>query len=318
MISRLIHKLISRVSKALGKNKISILIYHQVLEKTDSMRPSEPNAEVFRWHMKLIKKYYHPLSIPEALSHLANDTLPANAICVTFDDGYINNLDVACPILKEFGIPASVYIATAFIEGENMWNDRIIDLVAKPELFSINLSALGENSVELGETTTRVLVAQKLINKIKYKPYKERKNLINTLYNDNNVTENSRRMMSVNQIIELANYNIEIGAHTAEHPILNVLNESEQRLQIKQSKERLTEILGSQVKGFAYPNGKIDIDYDTRTRNIVEDLGFDYAVSTNWGVSDKQSDKYQLNRFSPWDKTPVKFHFRLMRNIIGR
>ena len=68
---------------------------------------------------------------------------------------------------------------------------------------------------------------------------------------------------------------------------------------------------------FAYPNGKQRSDYNSDTRDIVESVGFKLAVTTNWGISTINTDRFQLNRFSPWDKEPSKYHLRLIRNALG-
>ncbi len=313
----LIHHLLSFAGKIFANNKLSILIYHQVFVEKDAMRPSEPDAETFTWQMWLISKHFTPLSITDALKHLEQDTLPANAICVTFDDGYINNLEIAAPILQRFNIPATVYIATAFSYGENMWNDRLIDLVSSPQLQSLNLNSINEGTIELTDVEERNKAAQYLIGKIKYLPIEERKCTITQLYLTNSIAEQPRKMMSADQVKQLHSMGIEIGAHTVDHPILKVLNEVEQSQQISNSKKVLEQWLGEKVKGFAYPNGKLGVDYDKCTRDIVEQQGFEYAVSTNWGASTDKTDKYQLNRFTPWDKTPLKFHLRLLRNLLG-
>lgn len=312
----LMHKLLAVAGGLLAKNKLSILIYHQVFAQTDPMRPSEPDADTFRWQMELISEYFTPLSISAALQHLENETLPKNAVCITFDDGYLNNLQVAAPILNELHIPTTVYIATVFSAGENMWNDRLIDLVAMPEITLLDLSAIGQASAVLSNVPSRITAAQALIKKIKYLPVSERKAIIDQLYVRNQVQEAPRRMMLPGEIKALRALGIEIGAHTVDHPILAVLDDAEQYRQISQSKATLETWLGEPVTGFAYPNGKINHDYNAISRDIVADLKFDYAVSTNWGVTTKNSDKFQLNRFTPWDTSPLKFHLRLLRNLL--
>ena len=311
----IIHKLLSIAGKIFARNKLNILIYHQVFVEKDAMRPSEPDLKTFTWQMQLISQYFTPLSISEALKHLENDTLPANAICVTFDDGYRNNLDVAAPVLQQFKIPATVYIATGFTHGENMFNDRVIDLIADESLLTLKLSALDTKPIALHNTENRIKAAHYVLAKIKYLPIAERTKLIDVLYQDNNAQEYPTRMLSAEQIKQLHEKGVEIGAHTVEHPILKVLEPEDQKQQIRESKETLEQWLDKEVSGFAYPNGKVSEDYDLTTKSIVETLGFDYAVSTNWGKTTKNSDKYQLNRFTPWDKTPLKFQLRLLRNL---
>lgn len=311
----LIHQLLSSAGKIVSKGKLSILIYHQVFSERDPMRASEPDAATFRWQMELVKKYFHPLSVSAALSHIEHDTLPRNAVCITFDDGYLNNLEVAAPILKALEIPATVYVATAFSFGENMWNDRLIDLVAANEITTLTLGAFNEDSIELGDINHRVSIAHNLIRKTKYLPFQQRKTLIDELYLENQISERPRKMLSSEQLKQLQESGIEVGAHTVNHPILKVLDKTEQFAQIQQSKQALEQMIGCKVTGFAYPNGKVDVDYNQATRAMVEEVGFDYAVSTNWGISNKQTDKFQLKRFTPWDKTPLKFHLRLIRNL---
>jgi len=311
-----LNHVLSFAGKVFARNRLNILIYHQVFAKKNAMRPSEPDAETFAWQMQLINKHFTPLSISAALKHLEQGTLPANAICVTFDDGYINNLEIAAPILQQLNIPATVYIATGFSDGENMFNDRVIDLLANETLSILSLIAIKEQPAELESTEKRIKVAHHILAKIKYLPIAERKTLIDALYQENNAQECPRKMMSAIQIKQLRSMGIEIGAHTVEHPILKVLEPREQQQQIIESKKVLAKILGEEIKGFAYPNGKIEDDYDLTTKAIVEELAFDYAVSTNWGITTKDSDKFQLNRFTPWDDKPWKFHLRLLLNSL--
>ncbi|REL37248.1 polysaccharide deacetylase [Thalassotalea euphylliae] len=278
------------------------------------MRPSEPFAEEFDWQMQLVAKYYTPISLSDAIKALKSDTLPDNAICVTFDDGYLNNLTVAEPILRKYGIPATVYVATGYSGGSNMFNDRILDLIGDTQHAQFNLSAVGIEKQSVNDTQSRIRLAHKIIGKIKYLHFDERNEVVDRLYRDNQAQEYDARMMTPAQIQELAFKGVEIGAHTQDHPILASLDVEEQQRQIVASKEALEIILSQPVKHFAYPNGKLNDDYSEQTADIVKTLGFDSAVSTHWGISTVASDFHQMRRFTPWDATPVKFHLRMMLN----
>jgi hypothetical protein len=87
------------------------------------------------------------------------------------------------------------------------------------------------------------------------------------------------------------------------------------REEVVGSKQYLESILGDEVCCFAYPNGRPGIDYRMEHRDIVEIAGFDAAVSTNWGVASSLIDKWQLPRFTPWDRTPLRFMVRLLLNF---
>ncbi len=308
--------LMSKASALASRGKLSILIYHQVLEQAEACRPGEPDAMQFRWQMELVKKYFTPISLPEALDKLKTNTLPANAICVTFDDGYLNNLKVAQPILAELGIPATVYVATGFSAGANMWNDRLIDLIADLGRHNIDLSPIDLDKVTLKDADQRVSLIEEAIGKLKYLNLSERIERIDALYSLNEAKEYARKMMTPDEVKELYNRGINIGAHTVNHPILKVLDAEQQISEIRQSKEILESWLGKPVLDFAYPNGVEGRDFDEDTVQYVEDAGFRSAVVTDWGISKNDSSPYKLKRFTPWDKDASKFQLRLVRNLL--
>lgn len=313
----MLHWMLKQLSQLTSKNKLSILIYHQVFTQKDPMRPSEPDAAEFDWQMKLLKDNFNPLPLSEAITLLKMNKLPANSVCVTFDDGYLNNLTVAQPILAKYNIPATVYVATAFSQGGNMWNDRLIDLIGNANLSEFNLSALQLPNETVTDFASRRKLAYKLIPLIKYQDYQQRIAIINQLYADNQADEVADKMMTQEQVKQLAASGIEIGAHTVDHPILASQSAEQQQLQINQSKQQLEQWLQQTVVGFAYPNGKPIEDYPPSAVELVKQAGFDYAVSTSAGIATPTADFFQLNRFTPWDKTPAKFHLRMVRNILG-
>lgn len=308
--------LMSKTSALAGRGKLSILIYHQVLEQADPCRPGEPDANQFRWQMELVKKYFSPIALPDALEKLKSNSLPDNAICITFDDGYLNNLNVAQPILESLDIPATVYVATGFSNGVNMWNDRLIDLIADSDRNSIDLSPLELGSLRLTDAGQRVSAIELAIGKLKYLKLDERIAKIDALYSLNNAEEYARRMMSPDEVKRLSEKGINIGAHTVNHPILKVLDGEQQISEISRSKEELETWLGKPVLDFAYPNGVEGRDFDEATVRYVEQAGFRSAVVTDWGISNSDSSFYKLKRFTPWDKGASKFQLRLVRNLL--
>ena len=312
----LVHTLLKLAGKYLGKGRLSILIYHQVFAQQDVMRPSEPTAEMFEWQMNLLRQYYTPLSLTAALQALKENKLPENAVCVTFDDGYENNLTIAQPILAKYQIPATVYVATGFSKGQNMFNDRVLDLLGDVSYNQFDLSAVSLGTCLVSSQAERIALAHQVIAALKYLNYRERSDKVDQIYQANNAGEYPARMMTHEQIKVLANSGVEIGAHTHDHPILKTLSTQDQQQQLRQSKVELEELLSKPVKHFAYPNGKLDDDYSVTTVDLVAELGFESAVSTHWGVSGETSDVFQLKRFTPWDISPLRFDTRLRLNQI--
>jgi hypothetical protein len=77
----------------------------------------------------------------------------------------------------------------------------------------------------------------------------------------------------------------------------------------------LEQLLGERVGLFAYPNGKPGTDYSPESVQIVRELGFDAAVSTTWGAARSGTDPFQIPRFTPWDRSKLRFGARFAGNL---
>lgn len=297
-----------------NKQRFSILTYHRVLPAPDFMRPGEPAVSDFEWQMELLSKHFNPLSLTDALSLLEYGELPDRAVCVTFDDGYANNEELALPVLERFGIPATVFVATDFLNGGRMWNDTVIEALRNAEGNVFDLDSLGLGVYEIKNLEEKRKAAGIIIREIKHWPPGKRLEAVNTIEAMvGSLPEDM--MMSDDQVRHLNECGIEIGAHTKSHPILSTLDLEQVKSEVVDSKACLEQILNSPVRYFAYPNGRPGIDYRIEHRDLVEIAEFNAAVSTNWGVVSSLSDKWQLPRFTPWDKTPLRFMVRLLLNF---
>lgn len=307
----MIRRLMSVAGGLMSRGKLSILIYHQVLEAADPMRPSEPTAKDFEWQMQLLRKFFSPLPLSEALERLQAGTLPRNAVCVTFDDGYRNNLSIALPILTRYSIPATVYIASGFSCGQNMFNDRIRHLFSDSKKSEVRV----EDELWLPASwEDRRTLAASLIDKVKYRPVNERNSFIDDLYALNQALEEPSLMMSPGELRSLSEAGVEIGAHTQTHPILMRMEVPQQREELWSCKETLESWIDKPVRHLAYPNGKYGVDFDEQTMRCAIELGYASAVTTDWGVSHTDVDPYKIPRFTPWDTSPLRFQARLHLN----
>lgn len=297
---------------------LSILIYHRVLTAPDQMRPEEITAAEFDWHMQTLSRYFRVLPLSEAVRLLDSSGLPPRAACITFDDGYADNVTVALPILRKYGLPATVFVATGFLDGGLMWNDSIIESLRSYDGERLDLSSLGLGVYATDELTRRRASAMEIIRSCKYLPLPRRDEVVAEL------AVRARQlprdlMMSTEQLRGLPEQGIEIGGHTVSHPILTQLPPAEARQQIEDGRAGLAEILGQPPTLFAYPNGRRDIDYTREHIDMVRAAGFQAAVITNRGVAGPGSDPYQLPRFTPWDRTKLRFLYRMAwnaRNVI--
>lgn len=296
-----------------AEGRLSILIYHRVLPEEDFMRPNEPTIDAFTWQMELISRYFSPLSMTDALDLMEKGQLPNNAICVTFDDGYADNEEYALPVLQKWNVPATVFVSTGFMNGGRMWNDTIIEVLRNSD-DHICLESIGLGSYETITNDQKREAAVDIISRIKYMESSKRANITKLIESTATKKLPVDLMLNNEALLNLVKAGVEIGGHTVNHPILATLSNMEALDEIKQGKKILESIINKRVRYFAYPNGKPHQDYHLDQAEVVKNIGFDAAVTTEWGVSSTLSDKLQLARFTPWDKTPEKFMLRLLLN----
>lgn len=310
--------LLSLLSPAGKRARLSILIYHRVLPRPDALLPGDPDAALFRTQMQLLRRYFNPLSLSEAVSRLQAGTLPARAACVTFDDGYADNYTEALPILREAGVPATFFIATGYLNGGRMFNDTVIETVRRLPAGEHDLSAQGLGVRVIAGADSRMALIRDAVSQIKYLGIDERRDRAEAFAASLGVTPPDDLMMDTEQLRALARSGMGIGGHTVNHPILASLDPESARHEMRDGKETLEALLAQPVTLFAYPNGRPGKDYLPEHAAMAREIGFEAAVSTAWGASQRGSDIHQLPRFTPWDRAPAAFGMRLARNLMGR
>ncbi len=287
--------------------------YHRVVPKTDYMFPSSPSAERFERQLKRIRKFCTPLDLNDAVQRLKSGTLPPRAVSLTFDDGYANNLHIAAPLLKKYEIPATVFIAVDAVERGIMWNDLLIEAVRAAST-SISAEPLGLGKIELNGQD-RATIAHSLISKALNLETNERLQVAYQIYQKVTRRTPERQMLQPDEVPKLANYGISLGAHTVNHPILRSLSDDVARSEIAGSRDWIDEKCGVEARLFAYPNGKRGGDYDQRDVDLVQSLGFEGAVSADWGCASSRSPIFELPRFKPWEDDDIGFGLRLCKTV---
>jgi peptidoglycan/xylan/chitin deacetylase (PgdA/CDA1 family) len=298
-----------------SSGRLSILIFHRVLPHRDPLFPNEPIAPEFDGLLRHIKSRFNVLRLCDAAKRLHDDTLPSRALSITFDDGYADNLSIAAPILSRHGLSATVFISTGYLDGDSMWNDIVIAAFRSTQQTELDLTHLGLGKHVLGSLQHRRAAIQHVIGAIKYLPGGERERRVSQLLEASGVARPTGLMLMPHSVRSLVRLGLDIGAHTVTHPILAKLPPGEAWQEIVESKRRLKELVGDRVELFAYPNGKPDDDYGADHVRMVRDAGFSAAVSTAWGAASRASDVFQLPRFMPWTRNPLKFDLLMLRNL---
>jgi peptidoglycan/xylan/chitin deacetylase (PgdA/CDA1 family) len=314
----MIRPLLSVLSPAGERARLSVLIFHRVTPETDPLFPGEVDAARFDDICGWLRGWFTVLPLAQALASLQQGTLPARALAITFDDGYADNHDVALPILRRHGLTATFFIATGFLDGGRMWNDTLIESVRLTTRSSLDLDAAGLQGlrrVEVVSVEQKRAALASMIAVAKYLAPAERARAVLGVANQAGVEPPRDLMMSSQQVIALHRAGMTIGAHTVTHPILAKLDRAAAREEIDAGRRALEALTQSRVGLFAYPNGRPGEDYDARAVEIVRELGFDGAVSTAWGASTRWVDRYQVPRFTPWDRSRWRYGLRLAANL---
>ncbi|MCC6197659.1 MAG: polysaccharide deacetylase family protein [Burkholderiales bacterium] len=307
--------LLGALSGAGTRGRLSILIYHRVHAVADPMFPSEPDAARFETLVARLRQRFNVLPLDDAVARLQGGHLPSRALALTLDDGYADNLEVAAPILERHGVPATIFVATAYLHGRCMWNDIVIEACRTTTKRELDLGFAGLDICAVGDIGQRRTLADRLIDKLKYVTLDERDAAAARVARAAEVEPARNRMMTPAGVRALAGYGIAVGAHTCRHPILAETSDAVAWQEIAESRRVLEEIVGKPVTLFAYPNGKPGRDYRAQHVRMVREAGFTAAVSTAPGASSRASDVYQLPRFTPWRDSPMRFDLLMMQNL---
>jgi len=301
------------------RQTLTTLIFHRVLPAPDALRPGEPDPVRFGQLMRFIAGNFTVLPLSEAVDRLQNGTLPRRSCCITFDDGYADNLTIALPILEKYQLSATVFVATGYLDGGRMFNDAVIDAIALSRKDQLDLREPDLGLYPLGSNEEKLAAVNAILNRIKFSPPELRdQHVAGILEAAACGPLPTDIMLTSRQVKELAERGVEIGGHTVAHTILTTLDDERALEEIKMGKQQLEAITGKPVTSFAYPNGKPVRDYAEHHVPLVKAAGFERAVSTANGVGSLDSDIYQLPRYTPWGDSEFGWSLRMLANARGR
>lgn len=236
-------------------------------------------------------------------------SLPANSCVVTFDDGFLNNYEVATPILSNLGIPATFYISTGNItRGSIFWVDQLEIAFASAYSSGTKLLLTPQISdqnqiVDMGALSVAQIVSilDCIKSKLKIIHPQERDYYINDILNqvdekyfDNSRIDHDYRVMSWDQVREIdSNPLFTVGGHSVDHNIFSTMTPQEQEVEISTSIATLTDELGNFSGHYSYPEGKAK-HFSTTTERLLQQYGVKCCPSAIHGVA-SQSDQTLFN-----------------------
>lgn len=291
-----------------SRRRNRVLLYHRVVgddvaTATLDLLAGAIRRREFAAQMRFLARHYHVVAVDELLARRHE---PGNRIAVTFDDGYADNLEHALPVLRELGLPATIFVVTGYVGTERrFWWDvaarRILHNGPQP----LRLQA-GAESVTIGferGARSQLHAACEWLGRLDVADLEQ--------FANGDGRHGDDRVMTVDELRTLHAHNVTIEAHTKSHARLAGLQRSAVERELQDSKTMLEHALDRRVRYFAYPFGERD-DFDTETQDVVRQVGFEAAFAAYRGVVDKDTDLCAVPRV-PSNPDLDRFKLRLAR-----
>ena len=285
---------------ALPSRRLAILRYHAICGSdagyADPAICVSPGA--FERHIAYLSSNYAVLSLPEAVALLKRGaSLPRNAVAITFDDGYADNLEAA-RTLARYGATGTFYITAGCLAGEQpFWPAEVrllIDAVKRPVL--ILKAGQAEVTIPLRDDGDRRAAIRTVSKLFKSHPIPVRESLREQLRQAAGVAVVPSCMLTWDQLAEMDRLGMTIGSHTMTHPNLPNAGEADAWREIHDSKARLEHALGKAVTIFSYPNGGAERYMTPAVAGLVRKAGFEAATTSYNAFASARSDLYALER----------------------
>jgi peptidoglycan/xylan/chitin deacetylase (PgdA/CDA1 family) len=280
----------------LGVDQVCVLGLHRIVSEAEFQQSNAlpgmmMKEDTFVRLLEFVKGRFRVVPI-EDLKHAAI----APRCVFTFDDGWKDNYTNAFPWMRTQGIPATIFLVTGFIGGnDGFWVERVVaawkDPAERQKLLSsfANRQSNGVHLKDRGNSSRAAL--EDLVERLKRMPASERAQLIESMLPANG-HHSTDHMMTWDEVSEMSRAGIAFGAHTVTHPLLPYEDEVTADREIRESKLALEQKLQQPVRAFAYPNG----DWDASTRERVKEAGFEWAFTTQHGWYRYTRDPYTVPR----------------------
>jgi peptidoglycan/xylan/chitin deacetylase (PgdA/CDA1 family) len=289
--------LVERASES-SEHRLRVLMYHRVAEPESepdlnpgliSARPAE-----FAQQMRFLAGRYRVLSLGEVLECCRKErALPPRAVLLTFDDAYRDFADHAWPVLRALGLPATLFVPTAYPDrpGRAFWWDRLYAAVVR---------APGEAEVDTphGRLPRRTPAERRrafgrLRELVKDLPHERAMDLVDRVCDRLDPAPVRGRVLGWEALRRLRAEGLTLAPHTRTHALLHRVARERLREEIAGSLCDLERETGPAPAVLAYPSG----GFDDQVVRVLEEEGFELGFTCIRGVSHLRiDDRLRLRR----------------------
>jgi len=287
------------LARVANRRRLLIVTYHGIRKDESPARNwlLLPGSEFAR-QMEFLHAHYDVRPIDDVLTE-SNSGRPR--ACITFDDGYRNNLELALPVLERLRLPATIFLPTAFIGSSHLlWTTRLdfafrdADAPARDRFAawaSVDAHARGKGTL-----------SYRVADALKRMPPDERNEVLMRIFSlvpqPGPADLAPHAFLTWEEVAAMeATGLVTFGAHTVHHEIVKNLDDAALHRELADSIAEIQRRCARPSTVFAYPNGR-DVDFDDRAPRLLSELGASAAVSTIEGLNDASTPRYALRRIS--------------------
>jgi peptidoglycan/xylan/chitin deacetylase (PgdA/CDA1 family) len=298
------------------QQRLLILCYHGTsLEDEHLWRPAlYMNQDTLRARFAFLERNrYAILRLGEALERLRAGTLPARSIALTFDDGTYDFYRLACPLLQEYGFPATLYLTTYY----TLCQRPVFNLICSYMLWRRRGEVLSDaqevglqGPLDLRTERGRHRVVRGLID------LADREEMTGLQKDDlaarlahflgiDYAALNAKRilqLMNAREVREVARNGVDIQLHTHRHRMPE--DETLFSREIGENRAHILELAATRAVHFCYPGGV----YQPVFQPWLRDEQVVSATTCDAGLCTRQSESLLLPRFiDNQNRTQVEF-----------
>jgi peptidoglycan/xylan/chitin deacetylase (PgdA/CDA1 family) len=296
-------------------DRLLVVMYHDIAD--DSQRSPGPGGWVgrltrahFEAQVRAFTKWYRVLTVGRALAEMNEPRgLHERTIAITFDDGYQSVYGNAFPILAQYGVAATIFPLTDWINGRmGLWWETTYRMIVNTGITSDHVREmeriLGHDLPKASDFDLREPESRKVINRrvealLRSETDQRRDELLSQLQTlldpESGANTQGPPALSWEQMREMAAAGFEFGCHTRSHVNLGSAPLEVAERELTESKAELESRIGAPIRGLAFPYGSHDSGY-AHVEPLLKKLGFAYACTTFAGVNDQLTNRYALRR----------------------
>jgi peptidoglycan/xylan/chitin deacetylase (PgdA/CDA1 family) len=284
-----------------------IIMYHGVCQKINPYNSRHCYLHDFERQLRYLKTAANIVSLEDFF--LGKFEKNRTNIAITFDDGYLNNLENALPLLEKFNVKASIYITgLGSTEDKIIWADFLqISCFRREKSFELrNEEYEIKNKVALRKSDGKALLE---IVKLEKAEYAFKQEIYEVLKNDFEKVKGESseywQLMNDEEIKKMAaSPMITIGSHGFGHNNLGTIDFIDAQDEVKKSKEYLQNLIQTEVKEIAFPDGS----YSPEVLDFCKESGFEYQLAAGYFIKPEDQNveflrkRYGVYQIGNWSE----------------